>query len=126
TIQPVRRELPMAPSQRVEQALRRATECLIAKQDQAGFWVGELQGDSILESEYILLKFILAQDDDPELPPIGNYLRSLQADHGGWCLFPGGPADLSGTVKAYFALKLLGDAPSAPHMAKAREVIHKL
>jgi len=110
----------------VAETLRRAQECLLAKQDGAGFWVGELQGDSILESEYILLKFILEQDDDPELPLIGNYLRGLQGDHGGWSLFPGGPADVSGTVKAYFALKLLGDDPNAAHMRRAREIVHRL
>jgi len=48
---------------------------LIAKQKAQGYWVGELQGDSILESEYLLLKFILEQDDDPKLPLIANYLR---------------------------------------------------
>src|SRR5207249_1922360 len=92
-------------------------------QDPAGFWVGELQGDSILESEYILLKFILKHDHDPELPLIGNYLRGLQNEQGGWSLFPGGPSDLSGTVKAYFALKLLGDDATAPHMQAARKVV---
>jgi squalene-hopene/tetraprenyl-beta-curcumene cyclase len=88
--------------------------------------VAELQGDSILESEYILLKFILEEDDDPDLPHIANYLRSLQQADGGWNLFPGGPADLSGTVKGYFALKLMGDAANAPHMKKARELILKM
>jgi squalene-hopene/tetraprenyl-beta-curcumene cyclase len=130
TLQPIRpvfRHIqPPQLAELAEQSLRRARDCLLAKQHADGFWVGELQGDSILESEYILLKFVLEQDGDPELRLIGNYLRSLQCNHGGWALFPGGPADLSGTVKAYFALKLLGDDPSTPHMAHAREVIHSL
>src|SRR3954471_9322458 len=121
---PVFREI--APAIDVERSLARAQVALLRKQDAAGFWCGELQGDSILESEYILLKFILGQESDPELPLIANYLRSLQQPDGGWNLFPGGPADLSGTVKGYFALKLMGDSPEAPHMTQARELILKL
>jgi squalene-hopene/tetraprenyl-beta-curcumene cyclase len=107
-------------------ALRRAQAALLGKQNAKGFWVGELQGDSILESEYLLLRFILSQESDPELPLIANYLRSLQQTDGGWSLFPGGPPDVSGTVKAYFALKLMGDDPQAQHMRKARELILRL
>jgi squalene-hopene/tetraprenyl-beta-curcumene cyclase len=121
---PVFREI--RPTLAVEQALDGAKTALLDKQDASGFWCGELQGDSILESEYILLKFILEQDDDPELPLIANYLRSLQQPDGGWNLFPGGPADLSGTVKGYFALKLMGDSPDAPHMTRACELVRRL
>src|SRR5690349_25120546 len=92
----------------VEHALDRARNCLLAKQAPDGHWCGELQGDSILESEYLLLMWILGKENDPDLPLIANYLRNLQQRDGGWNLFPGGPADLSGTVKAYFALKLMG------------------
>jgi squalene-hopene/tetraprenyl-beta-curcumene cyclase len=111
---------------RAAATLDRAMAALIAKQDPEGYWVGELQGDSILESEYILLKFILEHDDDPELPLIANYLRSLQQADGGWNMYPGGASDLSGTVKAYFALKLMGDPINAPHMRAARERVIKL
>jgi squalene-hopene/tetraprenyl-beta-curcumene cyclase len=111
---------------RLNIALHQAQKALLDKQDKDGFWVGELQGDSILESEYILLKFILAQESDPRLIKIGRYLHSLQTPDGGWTLFPGGPPDLSGTVKAYFALKLLGHDPNSPHMRKARQIILNL
>jgi len=110
----------------VDFALRRAQAALLGKQHAKGFWVGELQGDSILESEYLLLRFILSQESDPDLSLIANYLRGLQQADGGWSLFPEGPADLSGTVKAYFALKLMGDDPQAEHMRKARELILRL
>lgn len=112
---------PAAPAS-VEQALAKAQATLLSKQAGAGYWVGELQGDSILESEYILLKFILGQEADPELPLIANYLRRLQQPDGGWNMYPGGNNDLSGTVKAYFALKLMGDDPEATHMRLAREI----
>src|SRR5689334_7783346 len=124
--QPAQPTATTALARSVDHAITHARAALIAKQDPRGFWVGELQGDSILESEFILLKWILSQESDPDLPLIANYLRRLQQPDGGWNLFPGGPADLSGTVKAYFALKLMGDDPAAPHMVKARELVRRL
>ncbi len=110
----------------LDQAIDRAADALVGKQNKGGWWVGELQGDSILESEYILLKWILGQEADPDLVKVANYLRNLQNPDGGWSLYPGGPADISGTVKGYFGLKLMGDDPDAPHMARARELIHQI
>jgi squalene-hopene/tetraprenyl-beta-curcumene cyclase len=110
----------------LDAAIDRAADALVAKQHRAGYWVGELQGDSILESEYILLKWILGQEADPDLVKVANYLRRLQNPDGGWSLYPGGPADISGTVKGYFALKLMGDDPDAPHMVRARQLTLRL
>jgi squalene-hopene/tetraprenyl-beta-curcumene cyclase len=111
----------------VRSALLRATECLNSLQHPSGFWCGELEGDSILQSEYILLKFIIEQENDPRLPKIANYLRRQQRpSDGAWVQYPGGQPDLSATVKAYFALKLLGDSVDAPHMKKARDLVLKL
>ncbi|MBX3409836.1 MAG: squalene--hopene cyclase [Phycisphaeraceae bacterium] len=112
---------PVLGSPDLAAAVARAKDALLAMQSEGGYWVGELQGDSILESETILLQFILGHDTDPDLPLMANYLRSIQNERGGWSLFPGGPSDISGTVKAYFALKLLGDSVDAPHMRAARE-----
>jgi squalene-hopene/tetraprenyl-beta-curcumene cyclase len=106
------------------QALPRATDNLVELQSEDGFWCGELEGDSILQSEYILLKFIIEQEDDKRLPKIAEYLRQQQRESdGAWVQYPGGRPDLSATVKAYFALKLLGDGVDAPHMRKARDLI---
>jgi len=110
----------------VEPALERARGALLAMQHADGHWRAELEGDSILQSEYILMKFILGQEDDPDLPLIRDYLRQQQASNGGWVMFPGGDPDISGTVKAYFCLKLMGDDPEADHMRRAREVVHEL
>ncbi len=110
----------------LDEALARAKAALLAKQAPAGYWVGELQGDSILQSEYILLKYILRQEDDPQLPRIAKHLRNLQQSDGGWNMYPGGASDVSGTTKAYFVLKLLGDDPQAPHMRAARDVVLRL
>ncbi len=107
-------------------------EALLSVQHDDGHFCGELQGDSILQSEYLLMKFILCQEDEPMadgrsgsevLPKIANYLRGLQRDDGSWGQYPGAGADLSATVKGYFALKLMGDDPDAQHMVKARQVV---
>jgi squalene-hopene/tetraprenyl-beta-curcumene cyclase len=110
----------------LDQTIERAKTALLDRQNAAGYWCGELQGDSILESEYILLRFVLGQENDPCLVKIANYLRHIQQPDGGWNLFPGGPADISSTVKAYFALKLMGDDPNSPHMVRARDVCRRL
>jgi squalene-hopene/tetraprenyl-beta-curcumene cyclase len=52
-----------------------------------------------------------------------RYLRSAQAEHGGWPLYHGGEFNISCSVKAYYALKLAGDSPDAPHMVRARAAI---
>jgi squalene-hopene/tetraprenyl-beta-curcumene cyclase len=104
----------------------RARAALLARQAEQGYWCGELQGDSILESEYIFMRFVLGEESDPCLVKIANYLRAIQQADGGWNLFPDGPPDLSGSVKAYFALKLMGDDPKSPHMIAARDLIRRL
>jgi squalene-hopene/tetraprenyl-beta-curcumene cyclase len=108
-------------------ALSRAADRLFSKQHTSGYWCGELEGDSILQSEYILLKFIVEQENDPRLPKIANYLRNQQRpSDGAWIQYPGGKPDLSATVKAYFALKLMGDRVEDPHMDQARELVLSL
>ncbi len=109
------------------QALSEAVANLLSLQDASGFWCAELEGDSILQSEYILLKFVVEQEHDPRLPKIANYLRRQQRpSDGAWVQYPGGKPDLSATVKGYFALKLMGDDIDAPHMKKARELVLSL
>lgn len=112
---------------RLNDGLGRAIRQLESQQAPEGYWCAELEGDSILQSEYILLKFIIEQEDDPRLPRIANYLRRQQRESdGAWIMCPGAKPDLSATVKAYFALKLMGDDINAPHMVKARELILSL
>ena len=96
---------------------------LLECQHADGHWCAELEGDSILQSEYILLKWILGQEDDPRLPKVAAYLRRQQQPDGAWIQYPGGGMDISATVKGYFALKLLGDDAEAEHMRKARKCI---
>ncbi len=93
---------------------------LIDVQRPDGHWVFEFEADATIPAEYILLQHYLGELDEERERKIGNYLRSIQSEDGGWPLFHKGDADLSATVKAYFALKLIGDDPDAPHMVRAR------
>jgi squalene-hopene/tetraprenyl-beta-curcumene cyclase len=108
----------------LQSVIDRARTALLAQQREDGHWVFELEADATIPSEYVLLVHYLAEAPDLELErKIGVYLRRIQADHGGWPLYHGGAFDVSASVKAYFALKMIGDSPDAPHMRKAREAI---
>jgi len=108
----------------LDAAVERAAAALRARQRGDGHWVFELEADATIPAEYILLRAYLGEPDAPELErKIGVYLRRIQGAHGGWPLFHGGEFDASATVKAYFALKMIGDDPAAPHMARAREAL---
>jgi squalene-hopene/tetraprenyl-beta-curcumene cyclase len=108
----------------LETSIARAAEALISRQRADGHWVFELEADATIPAEYILLRAYLGEPDAPELErKIGVYLRRVQGAHGGWPLFHGGDLDVSCTVKAYFALKMIGDDPAAPHMVRAREAL---
>ena len=101
----------------------RATDALIRRQNTDGHFVFELEADATIPAEYVLLEHFLGRIDQPLEDRIGVYLRSIQGAHGGWPLFHDGVFNLSASVKAYFALKAIGDDPEAPHMRRARQAI---
>jgi squalene-hopene/tetraprenyl-beta-curcumene cyclase len=107
----------------LEHAITRAAAALGARQNADGHWVFELEADATIPAEYVLLEHYLDRIDAPLQAKIGVYLRRIQGAHGGWPLFHDGAFDLSASVKAYYALKAIGDLPSAPHMARARSAI---
>ena len=110
----------------LDRAISGAAQALLRAQRPDGHWVFELEADATIPSEYVLLVHYLGEPANPELErKIGVYLRRIRGGHGGWPLFHDGPFDLSATVKAYFALKMIGDSPDAPHMREAREAILK-
>jgi squalene-hopene/tetraprenyl-beta-curcumene cyclase len=111
---------------RLHTAIHAARRALLGRQKPDGHWVGELQGDTILESEYILLLAFLGRESDDAVRPAANYILQQQQPDGGWSNYPDGPADVSVSVKAYFALKIAGHSADAPHMVRAREVIRRL
>jgi squalene-hopene/tetraprenyl-beta-curcumene cyclase len=114
-----------APLEVLERRISRAAQALLARQQADGHWIFELEADATIPAEYVLLRHYLGEPDDLELErKIGAYLRRIQsAEHGGWPLFEGGAFDISASVKAYFALKMIGDDPDAAHMARARAAI---
>jgi squalene-hopene/tetraprenyl-beta-curcumene cyclase len=101
-----------------------ATRALLDCQRPDGHWLFELEADATIPAEYVLLRHYLAEPVDAELErKIAIYLRRVQGAHGGWPLFHDGDFDMSASVKAYFALKMIGDPIDAPHMARAREAM---
>jgi squalene-hopene/tetraprenyl-beta-curcumene cyclase len=108
----------------LEERIAQATRALTAEQAADGHWCFELEADATIPAEYVLLVHYLGETAKPDLEAkIARYLRRIQGEHGGWPLYHGGPLDLSATVKAYFALKMIGDDPEAPHMRVAREAV---
>ncbi|MGC4004579.1 MAG: hypothetical protein QM811_16245 [Pirellulales bacterium] len=112
-----------APAGDVYEAMRRTQHWLLRRQESEGYWCAELEGDTILESEFLLLWAFLGRLDDPLCAKLGRYMLEQQAPHGGWAIYPGGPIEISASVKAYFALKLLGYDPRSDAMRRAREAI---
>ncbi len=113
----------MTASPDLEHAIASATAALQRRQAGDGHWRFELEADATIPAEYILLEHYLDRIDSALQGRIAVYLREIQGEHGGWPLFHGGKFDLSASVKAYFALKAVGDSPNAPHMQRARAAI---
>jgi squalene-hopene/tetraprenyl-beta-curcumene cyclase len=105
------------------ESIRKTQRYLLSVQRDDGHWCGELEGDSILGSEYILAMMFIGRLEDPKVRKAAEFVRRKQLPDGGWAIYPGGPPEVSASVKAYFVLKILGDDPRAPHMARARKVI---
>jgi squalene-hopene/tetraprenyl-beta-curcumene cyclase len=108
----------------LEKSIASASDALLGLQQADGHWVFELEADDTIPAEYVLLRHHLGEPVDTVLEAkIANYIMRRQGTHGGWALVQDGPFDMSASVKAYFALKMIGHAIDAPHMARAREAI---
>ena len=111
-------------TQTLESGIERSIAALLDLQQDDGHWLFELEADSTIPAEYVLLRHHLGEKVDAELEgKIAAYLRRIQGEHGGWPLFQDGKFDMSASVKAYFALKMIGEPIDAPHMVRAREAI---
>ena len=111
---------------RIQHAITRTVNWFLRKQDREGYWWGELEADTTLESDYILYLQILGRLNSPKVQKLAKYIRDRQLPDGGWSIFYGGPSELNATVKAYVGLRLAGDSSDSPHVEAAKRKIHEL
>jgi squalene-hopene/tetraprenyl-beta-curcumene cyclase len=111
---------------RVAAAIDGARNWLLSQQHEDGYWCGELEADSSLESDYILMHTLLGTSNQERFQKCANYILRHQNEDGGWPIFNGGPSNISASVKAYFSLKLTGYKPEHPSLERARKKILQL
>jgi squalene-hopene/tetraprenyl-beta-curcumene cyclase len=119
---------------RTGRSIARSVDALLRTQHSQGYWWADLTADTTLESDYILLQLWLHPPQNGIWNPktreqVDKAVRSIlrrQLPTGGFNIYPQGPADVSATVKAYFALKLAGLSVDDPRMKVARECILSL
>lgn len=107
----------------LDRAIDKARSQLLSLQNEAGYWVFELEADCTIPSEYILMMHFMDEIDEGIQTKIANFLRSKQSADGSYPLYKGGTGDISCTIKAYYAMKMANDPIHAAHMSKAREWI---
>jgi squalene-hopene/tetraprenyl-beta-curcumene cyclase len=110
----------------LDQVLNRAVQWLLEHQDTKGWWCGELETNLTITAEHILLLHFLGLSVEKIRDGVIRYITSYQRDDGSWANYFGGPADLSTTIEAYVALKVLGVDPASSAMQQALKVIHQL
>jgi squalene-hopene/tetraprenyl-beta-curcumene cyclase len=118
--------LPSPTVTGLDAAIERAQQWLLAHQAADGHWAGELEADTTITAEQLLVGHLIDRVDRARAPKMVRYLRRRQRSDGGFDLFPGGPTNLSATIKAYFAMKMAGVAPGDPAMVAARERIREM
>ncbi len=107
----------------IDDAIRRSQAWFLGQQHAEGYWVAELEADTTLTSEYLMLRRFLDRVDLDRQEQAVRYLKTMQLPDGGWPIYYGGPAEISASVKAYFALKLSGVSADEPFMVRAKERI---
>jgi len=105
----------------VDSAISRSKEYLLSQQHAEGYWCGELEADSMLEADYIFLHTLLESGDPERLKRACTEMMRYQNEDGSWSLYPGGPGNISLSVKCYFSAKLMGIGGDDPRLAKCRK-----
>jgi len=112
-----------AHSNALREAMRKTQSWLWQRQHADGYWCAELEGDTILESEFILLWAFLGYEREPLCRKLARHMLNQQLPTGGWAIYPGGDLEISASVKAYFALKLTGHDQASEPLQRARAAI---
>src|SRR6204780_5139407 len=107
----------------VESAIVHSRDYLLSKQNPDGFWCGELEADSMLEADYIFLHTLLESGNPGRLKRALTEMMRYQNEDGSWSLYPGGPGNISLSVKCYSSAKLMGIGPEDPRLVKCRDWI---
>ncbi len=105
----------------VESAIVNSREFLLSQQHPDGYWCGELEADSMLEADYIFLHTLLESGDPERLQRACTEMMRYQNEDGSWSLYPGGPGNISLSVKCYFSAKLMGIVAEDPRLVKCRK-----
>src|ERR1700674_77368 len=115
-----------AVAERLHDAIDRGVNYLLSVQASEGYWLGELEADTTLESDYIFYLNVIAKAPPDRIAKLANYVRRRQLEDGGWNIYYGGPSELNATVKAYVALQLAGEPLDSGCMQRARKRVHEL
>ena len=118
---------PAEAPESLRETIARGAEALLRMQNREdGYWHAPLRGDTTTTSDTVMLLNFLGRGGSVKVRKYANFLLNAQLPDGGWPIYQNGPADISATVKAYWALKLAGHAPHEPRMAAARKKIKEL
>ena len=107
----------------VARSIERSRDSILARQHPEGYWSGELEGDSMLEADYIFLHVLLGTGDAAKMQRALTEILRYRNEDGSWSLYPGGPGNISLSVKCYFACKLMGWSADDPILTETREWI---
>jgi len=125
-LKPVSGSIEALPAGRLDRAIAHGIDYLMSLQSTEGYWLAELGADSTLVSDYVFYLHVLGRLDPGRVAKMAEHIRRAQLANGGWNIFYDGPAEVNATVKAYFALRIAGDAPQSAHLVRAREQVRKL
>ena len=119
-------DLGFRPPAELETAIGRSQNYLLSEQKAEGYWIGELMVDATIVSDLVAYRHWHGKVDLAWQRKAVNHILSMQLPDGGWNIYPGGPAEVNATIKAYLALKLAGVPVTDPHMLRAREMAMSL
>src|SRR5512146_1574372 len=105
----------------VQSAIARSRDHLFSLQHPEGYWLGELEADAMLEADYIFLHTLLESGGPGRMKRAYTEMMRYQNEDGSWGIYPGGPGNVSLSVKCYFSAKLMGLKVDDPRMVKCGE-----